>query len=369
MSLLWRRISSEAWRQGRALTTMPQTLVIAPNWIGDAVLSEPFIRCLSGAQGQITVLATPWVAPVYRVMPSKPNVIEGDFLHGKIELTKRRQLARLVKDKHFDQVFVLPNSWKSILIPILAKIPKIYGYQGELRSAFLEKYLPNPPKKNRPPMVDHYLDLAKLIDLQPNSEQENRPQLDVGAFTQNKAKDLLRSLPHQGKFYILAPGAEFGPAKQWPVNHFAELATQLLQQNPSSSIVLLGSSKDRVICDAILQKIDIHFRLNIINLCGLASLDQSIALIPQAIGVASNDSGLMHIAAAFSIPQIAFYGSSDPKHTPPLSPFAGILFLGLDCSPCHQRKCPLGHLNCLNQITPQSAFDELNRCITLRNIN
>jgi heptosyltransferase-2 len=105
------------------------------------------------------------------------------------------------------------------------------------------------------------------------------------------------------------------------------------------------------------------------NLAGVASLDQSISIISKANGLASNDSGLMHIAAALEIPQIAFYGSSDPKHTPPLSPFAGILFLGLDCSPCHQRKCPLGHLNCLNQIKPQAAFDELQRCITLRESN
>jgi heptosyltransferase-2 len=348
---------------------MSQTLVIAPNWIGDAVMSEPFIRCLSESFGQVTILATPWVAPVYRAMPSKPAVIEGDFSHGKVELTKRRQISQLIKDRRFDQVFVLPNSWKSILIPVLAKIPQIFGYQGELRSAFLIKYLPNPPKKNRPPMVDHYLNLAKLINIQLDPLQEKRPQLHVEASTQNQAKDVLQSLPHPEKFYILAPGAEFGPAKQWPVQHFAKLATQLLQYDPTSSIVLLGSSKDRVICDEILQEIDTNLRSNVLNLCGLASLDQSIALIPLAKGLASNDSGLMHIAAAFGIPQIAFYGSSDPKHTPPLSPFAGILFLGLDCSPCHQRKCPLGHLNCLNQITPQSAFDELNRCITLRNIN
>ncbi len=345
---------------------MTQTLVIAPNWIGDAVMSEPFIRCLNQTLDQITVLATPWVAPVYRAMSSKLDVIEGDFSHGKIELAKRRQIAQRIKDRQFDQAFVLPNSWKSILIPILSKIPKIYGYQGEFRSTFLAKYLPNPPQKNRPPMVNHYLDLAKLINIQLDFPQENRPQLRVEAFTQNQAKEVLQSLPHPEKFYILAPGAEFGPAKQWPVQHFAALSAQLLQDDPFSSIVLLGSSKDRVICDEILRKIDVDLHSNILNLSGLVSLDQSIALIPLAKGLASNDSGLMHIAAAFGIPQIAFYGSSDPKHTPPLSPFAGILFLGLDCSPCHQRKCPLGHLNCLNQITPQSAFNELNRCITLR---
>ncbi len=348
---------------------MPQTLVIAPNWIGDAVMSEPLISCLNKVFGRITILATPWVAPVYRAMQSKPDVIEADFSHGKIELAKRMKLAHIIKDQQFDQAFVLPNSWKSTLIPVLAKIPQIYGYQGELRSVFLAKYLPNPPKKNRPPMVDHYLHLARLINLQLDTLINPRPKLCAEAFIQNQAVDLLQALPHPDKFYILAPGAEFGPAKQWPAGHFAALSKKLLKYDPCSSILLLGSSKDRVICDEILQMIEVNLRPSVLNLCGLASLDQSIALIPKAKGLASNDSGLMHIAAAFGIPQIAFYGSSDPKHTPPLSPFAGILFLGLDCSPCHQRKCPLGHLNCLNQITPQSAFDELNRCITLRNIN
>jgi heptosyltransferase-2 len=218
-------------------------------------------------------------------------------------------------------------------------------------------------------MVNHYLDLAQLINIKIDTFRDARPHLEVDNQKQHQAVHLLQSLSHVEKFYILAPGAEFGPAKQWPTKHFAELATHVLRNNPDSSIVLLGSSKDRKICEEIIQNTESSSHSRILNLCGLATLDQSIALIPQTRGLASNDSGLMHIAAAFGVPQIAFYGSSDPKHTPPLSPFAGIMFLGLDCSPCHQRKCPLGHLNCLNQITPQSAFDELNRCITLRNIN
>ena len=346
---------------------MLKTLIIAPNWIGDAVMTEPFIRHLN-RDSTLTVLATPWVAPVYRAMPAINEVIEADFSHGKIEFSKRRQVAKLLAKHAFDRAFVLPNSWKSILIPVLAKIPKIYGYQGELRSALLSQYLPNPPKKNRPPMVDHYLNLMHLVSpLDVCDPSFKRPQLQIDPEAQNQSLTLLAPLGQAQNFYIFAPGAEYGPAKQWPSQHFATLATEILLKNPACHVLLLGSAKDRSICEQILQGTDSSLHAHIHNLCGLATLDQSIALISLAQGMASNDSGLMHIAAALSIPQVAFYGSSDPKHTPPLSPYARILFLGLDCSPCHQRKCPLGHLNCLKQITPQSAFEALNRSVTLRN--
>lgn len=345
---------------------MSNILIIAPNWIGDAVMSEPLIRCLRDFGGDLTVLATPWVAPVYRAMPAKPKIIEMAFSHGKLELSKRINVAKHIKSLGFEQAILLPNSWKSILIPVLAQIPEIFAYKGELRSLFITKSLENPPKKNRPPMVNHYLNLANLVRTNSNNLNEiYRPKLVVDDLLTERLLNI-RINPH---FYVLAPGAEYGSAKQWPLHHFAELAIQLLHSAPSSDVVLMGSSKDYLICEQILQFVDKNLQHRIKNLAGVASLDQSISIISKANGLASNDSGLMHIAAALEIPQIAFYGSSDPKHTPPLSPFAGILFLGLDCSPCHQRKCPLGHLNCLNQIKPQAAFDELQRCITLRESN
>jgi heptosyltransferase-2 len=299
-------------------------------------------------------------------MPAKPKIIEIAFSHGKLELSKRINVAKHIKSLGFEQAILLPNSWKSILIPVLAQIPEIFAYKGELRSLFITKSLENPPKKNRPPMVNHYLNLANLVRANSNNLNEiYRPKLVVDDLLTERLLNI-RINPH---FYVLAPGAEYGSAKQWPLHHFAELAIQLLHSAPSSDVVLMGSSKDYLICEQILQFVDKNLQHRIKNLAGVASLDQSISIISKANGLASNDSGLMHIAAALEIPQIAFYGSSDPKHTPPLSPFAGILFLGLDCSPCHQRKCPLGHLNCLNQIKPQAAFDELQRCITLRESN
>lgn len=347
---------------------MSKTLIIAPNWIGDAVMTEPLLRGLQQHNAELTVLATPWVAPVYRVMPGIQEIITMDFSHGQLEWSKRRAMAKLCKQKKFAQAFVLPNSAKSILIPVLARIPLILGYQGEFRSAFLSQQLPNPPKKNRPPMVDHYLNLLQLIE--PKSTPRDRsdtPTLQISPEAQAAALQLLNLQDQPKPFYIFAPGAEFGPAKQWPSSHFAQLAEKILAQSAHACVVLVGSVKDIAISADILQNVPLSLHARIINLCGLASLDQCIALIPGAQGLASNDSGLMHVAAAFKIPQIAFYGSSDPKHTPPLSPFAGILFQGLDCSPCHQRQCPLEHLNCLRQITPTAALHELDRCITLRN--
>ena len=343
---------------------MPQTLIIAPNWIGDAVMSEPLVKEIRQTGASISILATPWVAPVYRAMNGITEIIEADFSHGKLELAQRWALARQIQHKHFDNALILPNSWKSVLIPWLAKIPARYAYKGELRSLFLNKALPNPPKIDRPPMVEHYLALAKLIGSASSPKLEmSRPLLHVDENQLKAAKDLLATFPNPDQVYILAPGAEFGPAKQWPSEHFAKLAELILNDSSMTNVVFMGSHKDKMIAQKITQQIPQRYQERVFNLCGKTSLDQSIALISKAKAIASNDSGMMHIGAAFNIPQVAFYGSSDPHHTPPLSPFAGILFLGLDCSPCHQRKCPLGHLNCLRQITPESALTELNQRI------
>ena len=344
---------------------MPHTLIIAPNWIGDAVMSEPLVREVLQTGASLTILANPWVAPVYRAMSGVIEILEADFSHGKLEFSQRRALAKQIKNKNFDDAIILPNSWKSILIPWLAQIPRRYGYQGEFRSLFLSKSLPNPPRLDRPPMVEHYLALASLLGSKDKTrlETSTRPQLQVRKNNINDSKTFLASLPNSENFYVLAPGAEFGPAKQWPCEHFAKLAEYILNENSMTNVVFMGSPKDKMIAQQITQQIPQKYQERVVDLCGKTSLDQSIALISQAKALASNDSGMMHIGAAFSIPQVAFYGSSDPHHTPPMSPFAGILFLGLDCSPCHQRKCPLGHLNCLKQITPESALTELHQRI------
>jgi heptosyltransferase II len=334
---------------------MHRILVIAPNWIGDAVMSEPLLAAIKAPHPHalIDVLATPWVAPVYRACSEVTELIEADLRHGQLQWGLRRALATQIKKRNYASCYVLPNSLKSALIPWLANIPVRVGYQGELRRFLLTETKANSPKTQRIPMVEHY---ANLCAPSRNSDAAIRaPQLIPTVSALESARTRLQSAGIQtNTLVVLCPGAEYGPSKRWPAAHFAALAQLILEANPNASVVLLGSPSDSAIGDAIVSSAASQGR--IFNWCGATSLDEAIAIISLCSKVVSNDSGLMHIAAALHIPQVAVFGSSDPNHTPPNSAKASIISLHLPCSPCHQRECPLGHLNCLNQISPERVF-------------
>jgi heptosyltransferase-2 len=157
-----------------------------------------------------------------------------------------------------------------------------------------------------------------------------------------------------GVYVAFAPGAEFGPAKRWPAEYFAELAQTILANRPDAQILLLGSPKDRAVCDEITAVVpQAH------NLAGSTSLSEAIALTSHCAAIVTNDSGLMHIGAALGRPVVAIYGPTDPRHTPPLSQLAQILWLHIECSPCQQRQCPLGHQNCMKQLLPAAVWQPL----------
>jgi heptosyltransferase-2 len=347
---------------------MPRALIIAPNWIGDAVMAQPLLKKLASQHFEIDVLATPWVAPIFLACPEVQNVITADFKHGGLGFSLRRSIAQKLQEKNYDQAYVLPNSWKSALIPWLAKIPVRIGYQGEIRFGLLNRRLQNPPKQNRPSMVSHYAALAELSNAAGVASALDNPKLSVKPEQLTLAKQKINViLPTASDIFILAPGAEYGPAKQWPLEHFGDLAKSLLENNPHAGIIIMGGAKDDVAGQQIMAYIHStqpKMVTQVKNMCGKISLSESIALVSLAKGMASNDSGMMHVGAAFEIPQVAFFGSSDPKHTPPRSKFATPLWLGLDCSPCHKRQCPLGHLRCLKEITPESAYQALQKQMT-----
>jgi heptosyltransferase-2 len=271
------------------------------------------------------------------------EVIEFPFQHGGLQFKERRAVARQVQGR-FDSAYVLPNSLKSALLPYLASIPRRVGYLGEARVGLLTHRLKNPSKK--PPMVAFYSALSGDKD----GLEDDRPQLRLDP-SQVDATLARVALEREG-YYVMAPGAEFGPAKRWPAIHFTEL--ERLLDRPA---VLLGSAKERPLCDEIAGAADSRC----INLAGETSLPEAFALIAAAKAVISNDSGLMHVAAAFGVPQVALFGSSSPLHTPPLNGRARVLWLKedplyqppLDCSPCFQRECPLGHTRCLYDLTPE----------------
>ena len=304
-------------------------------------MTEPLLGRLQRRGETLCVAALPWVAPVYRAMPQVQEVIELPFAHGGLQWRARRQLARQMQGR-FDAAYVLPNSLKSALLPFLAGIPKRIGYLGEARVGLLTQRLKNPPKARRPPMVQWYSRLSGESDT-----ADDVPRLHLEA---RQVDEVLQELGlERGKFVVFAPGAEFGPAKRWPSARFAELARRMGQ-----TVLLLGSGKEQAICEEIEGAAGPSCR----NLCGKTSLAQALALLSAAAAVVSNDSGLMHVAAAFGVRQVALFGSSSPLHTPPLNPQAQVVWLKddpqyqppLDCSPCFKRECPLGHTRCLVDI-------------------
>jgi len=336
---------------------MHRILVIAPNWIGDAVMSQPLLAAIKAAHpnAAVDVLATPWVAPVYRACSEVAELIEADFRHGQLQWSLRRALAAQIQQRDYASCYVLPNSLKSALIPWLAAIPVRIGYQGELRRFFLTETKANSPKTQRIPMVEHY---ATLCAPSRRDVAMRVPQLTPTASALESARTRLQGAGIQmDAFVVLCPGAEYGPSKRWPAAHFAALAQSILKANPTASVVLLGSPSDRAIGDAIISGAASDDRM--FNWCGSTTLDEAIAIIGMCSRLVSNDSGLMHIGAALQVPQVAIFGSSDPNHTPPNSAKATVISLHLPCSPCHQRECPLGHLNCLNQINPERVFAAL----------
>ena len=340
---------------------MQSILIIAPNWIGDAVMTQPLLANLKTLypESRIDVLASHWVAPIFRACPQVHEVIEAKFEHKQLQWGLRKQLAKELEIKKYQVCFVLPNSFKSALIPWLANIPFRIGYRGEMRFGLINLALDNPSKQNRPPMVEHYRALSQLINEEAFPSSEQVPKLNISSFAKQAIENKLQgSNIRSDSIYVLCPGAEYGPSKRWPTEHFASLAQRLISENPNNQVILLGSRGDDIYGQQILAQVEQKSRIH--NWCGNTTLDEAIALIGMSKAVISNDSGLMHIAAALKAPQVAIFGSSDPAHTPPLSDKAKVIWLNMTCSPCHKRECPLGHLRCLNDILPEQVFATLN---------
>jgi heptosyltransferase II len=338
----------------------PRSLVVAPQWIGDAVMSEPLLARLAARGEQLSVAALPWVAPVYRAMPHVLEVVEWPFAHGRLDWAQRRRIAAELRGQ-FNIAYVLPNSLKSALVPWLARIPCRIGYHGEGRVMLLNQRLRNPA--GRPPMVAFYAALAGPSGDalgNPSGDAAPPPRLSLDVQTRRAATQ--RAGVAHGAYWVFAPGAEYGPAKCWPAAHYAALA-RTLHQRDGAPVLLLGSGKEVALCQAIAAAAEPACRV----LAGRTSLLDAMALIAAARGMVSNDSGLMHVAAAFGVPQAAVFGSTSPLHTPPLNPRAQVLWLKdelkLDCAPCFDRVCRFGHTRCLTELEPQRVEAALMRAI------
>ena len=331
-----------------------RTLIVAPNWIGDALLAQPLFGRLreQDPQQSIDVVAPPWTAPVLVRMPEIDDVVPAPFAHGQFGWGARRNLAAQLKARHYDRAIVLPNSWKSALVPFLADIPVRIGFVGEMRYGLLN-VRHRLDKAALPLMAERYAKLAEAPDSAPHRPVHGS-HLDVDEENQRVALERLE-LNRSKPIVALCPGAEFGPSKRWPTRHYALLARQIAERG--ASVWLFGSPKDQPVGDEIVMLSNNAC----VNLCGRTDLYAAIDLLAMASCVVTNDSGLMHVAAALHRPVVALFGSSSATHTPPLTDRARLLTLNLSCSPCFQRDCPLGHHKCMEDMLPDLVQAEVRK--------
>lgn len=313
-------------------------------------MAQCLYRALDEAPGTtIDVASPPAFEPLLAMMPQVDECIHSPFRRGRLDLAARYRFGRRLSERGYDQAVVLPNSWKSALSTWVAGIPVRTGYIGEQRWGLINDAR-RLDEKALPMTAQRFAALAGRAGDATPDVRSLRPALEVPAEAAAATASALGLGNDPGPVLVLCPGAEYGPSKQWPAPKFAEVATSMLDRG--WQVWVLGSGNDAAIAREIGSRCDNRCR----DLTGRTSIEQAVHLLALSSAVVSNDSGLMHIAAALEKPLVAVYGSTDPGHTPPLNFNHRIEYLGLSCSPCFERRCPLTHLECLNGIAPASVL-------------
>jgi heptosyltransferase-2 len=327
-------------------------LVVGPSWVGDMVMAQSLFMILkqNNPECQIDVLAPQWSFSLLDRMPEVEKAIAMPLGHGKLGLKIRRDLGKSLRSFNYDQAILLPNSLKSALTPFFANIALRTGYVGECRWGLL-----NDVRKLDKQQLTMTVQRFVALGLNKEAifpEYFPIPKLEIEKQRQQAVCKRFELIIND-KILALCPGAEYGPAKRWPVIHYAEIARQKIEQG--WQVWLFGSEKDIIVAEQINAATQ--------GLCkdftGKTSMAEAVDLMSLVNTVVSNDSGLMHVAAALDKNIVAIYGSSDPSFTPPLNSKATVIHLNLSCSPCFKRECPLGHTDCLNHITPGQVLENI----------
>jgi len=335
-------------------------LVVGPSWVGDMVMAQSLFMTLQQRYPGvlIDVIAPKWSGDLLGRMPEVNDYIEMPLGQGQFELGVRYRLGKSLQARHYDQAIIIPRSWKSAVVPAAAKIPQRIGYRGEMRYGLLTDIRPL-DKSILTQTVQRYVSLGLPAgDVLPPVTIPS-PRLNVDQINQAALMEQF-SLSCDRPVVGFMPGAEYGPAKCWPIEYYGELANRLIAEG--YQVWLFGSPKDQASCAAIAK-----IAPEAIDLSGKTKLVDVVDLIALCKLVVCNDSGLMHIAAATGRHVVALYGSSTPEYTPPLTLSADVCYEALECSPCFERNCqrsaPDQNLQCLRDITVESVFECCRRVV------
>lgn len=335
-------------------------LVVGPAWVGDMVMAQSLFMHLRQRDVDcvIDVLAPSWSQPLLARMNEVREAIVLPLGHGQFGLAHRYRLGRSLRER-YDRAIVIPRSFKAALVAFFARIPRRTGYRGEWRYGLLNDIHPLDKSLLRQ-TVQRYVALGGPADGLQAPPHTPFPRLHVDMANRERVLSQL-GLDRQREVVAMMPGAEYGSAKRWPPAHYAQLAQSLLAAG--KQIWVFGSDKDKAVAEMIIAGVgvspaDSHA---MVNLCGRTRLEDVVDLLSLAQVAVSNDSGLMHVAAAVGVPLVAIYGSSTPEYTPPLSERAEVVYRALECSPCFKRTCPLGHTDCLNGIASETVLAQVNK--------
>lgn len=302
-------------------------LVIGPSWIGDMMLSQSLYRTLlhEYPYAKIDVIAPAWSFPLLMSMPEVNKAILMPMSHGDLFVRKRWHIGSSLRTKQYDRAYVLPNSFKSALVPFFADVPQRTGWRGEMRYGLLnDMRMLN--KAAFPLMIQRYVVLAYDKRVVQCANDLPHPLLLPKLHIQEEEITKITTMFNlSGARPIIGfcPGAEFGLIKCWPHYHYAKLAQRLIERG--YKIALFGSENDYIISEKICTSLQIDAVDHCMNFSGKTKLNQVISLISSCEAIVSNDSGLMHIAAALNKPVVALYGPSSPDFTPPLSNKAKVI--------------------------------------------
>lgn len=331
-----------------------QVLVIGPSWVGDMVMSQVLYIFLQQTRPgvAIDVLAPPWSEPLLQRMPQVRRAIPMPVGHGELGLRRRWRLARELAGRRYGQALLLPNSLKSALVPFLAGIPRRTGWRGEMRYGLVND-LRLLDQRALPLLVQRFTALA----LAPGEALPAQLPAPLLTFHEVQARECAEriGLAPDRPLLALCPGAEFGGAKRWPADYYAALARRYLERG--WQVALLGSANDQPVTALVRERCE--NRGACFDLAGRTRLEEAVDLLSLATAVVSNDSGLMHIAAALGRPLVAIYGATTPEFTPPLNRNAATVVSAIACAPCFQRECPLGHHRCMRDTPVERVVGEL----------
>lgn len=333
-----------------------RVLIVGPAWIGDMVMLHSLIQTLRhrGAAA-VDVLAPAWSLPLLARMPEVDAAIAAPFEHGRLDLGERIRLGRQLRGRGYAQAIVIPRSFKAAVVPYIARIPRRTGYRGEWRYGLINDMRPLDAS-----VLTRTVERYVALGLEPGASLPPRtippPRLTIDPANQARAIREL-GIPTDRPLVGFMPGAEYGPAKRWPAQYYAQAARALSARG--YHVCLFGSSRDSAVC----REIERLAGEAALDLCGRTRLIDAVDLLAATELCLTNDSGLMHVAAAVGRPLVAVFGSSTPAYTPPLGERTEVLYLGLACSPCFERECPLGHLDCLRQITVDDVLGRIERLL------